>query len=41
MAGVFLVSDHMPKGLAIDQLLLAIECLNAEDCKDLVHHFPL
>jgi predicted nuclease of predicted toxin-antitoxin system len=41
MAGVFLVSDHMPKGLAIDQLLLAIQCLNPEDCKDQVHHFPL
>jgi hypothetical protein len=40
MAGVFLVSDHMPKGLAIDQLLLAIQCLEPEDCKDLIHHFP-
>jgi predicted nuclease of predicted toxin-antitoxin system len=28
MAGVFLVSDHMPKGVAIDQLMLAIQCLN-------------
>ena len=41
MPGVFLVSDHMPKGLAIDQLMLAIQCLNPEDCKDQVHHFPL
>jgi predicted nuclease of predicted toxin-antitoxin system len=40
MAGVFLVSDHMSRGLAIDQLLLAIQCLNPEDCKDQVHHFP-
>jgi predicted nuclease of predicted toxin-antitoxin system len=41
MPGVFLVSDQMPKGQAIDQLLLAIECLSPEDCKDQVHHFPL
>ena len=41
MPGVFLVSDHMPKGQAIDQLLLAIQCLNPDDCKDQVHHFPL
>jgi predicted nuclease of predicted toxin-antitoxin system len=40
MAGVFLVSDYMPTGQAIDQLLLAIQCLGAADCKDLVHHFP-
>ncbi len=41
MPGVFLVSDHMPKGQAIDQLLLAIQCLNPDNCKDQVHHFPL
>jgi hypothetical protein len=41
MAGVFLVSDQMPKGQAVDQLLLAIHCLSPEDCKDQVHHFPL
>jgi predicted nuclease of predicted toxin-antitoxin system len=40
MPGVFLVSDHMPKGQAIDQLLLAIQCLNPDDCKDQIHHFP-
>jgi predicted nuclease of predicted toxin-antitoxin system len=40
MPGVFLVSDHMQKGQAIDQLLLAIQCLNPGDCKDQVHHFP-
>ncbi len=40
MPDVFLVSDHMPKGLAIDQLLLAIQCLNSDDCKDQMHHFP-
>jgi predicted nuclease of predicted toxin-antitoxin system len=41
MPGVFLVSDRMPKGQAIDQLVLAIECLGPEDCKDQVIHFPL
>jgi predicted nuclease of predicted toxin-antitoxin system len=41
MPGVFLVSDQMPKGQAIDELLLAIECYAADDCKDTVHHFPL
>jgi hypothetical protein len=41
MPGVFLVSDRMPKGAAIEQPLLAIECLGPEDCKDQVYHFPL
>jgi predicted nuclease of predicted toxin-antitoxin system len=41
MPGVFLVSDQMPKGQAIDQLLLAIECLGSEECENQVHHFPL
>jgi len=41
MAGVFLVNDRMPKASAIDQLFLAIQCLDPEDCKDQVHHFPL
>jgi Domain of unknown function (DUF5615) len=40
MAGVFLVSDQMPKGQAIDQLLLAIACLRPEDCRHQVRHFP-
>jgi len=41
MPGVFLVSDQMPKGQAIEELLLAVECLSPEDCKDQVLHFPL
>ena len=41
MPGVFLVNDQMPRGQAIDELLLAIECYTADDCKDMVHHFPL
>jgi predicted nuclease of predicted toxin-antitoxin system len=40
MAGVFVVSDYLPTGLAIDQLLLAIQCLSDADCKDQVHYFP-
>lgn len=41
MPGVFLVSDQMPRGQAIEELLLAIECHTPDDCKDMVHHFPL
>jgi predicted nuclease of predicted toxin-antitoxin system len=40
MPGVFLVSDRMPKGEAIEQLLLAVDCLSVEDCKDQVMYFP-
>jgi hypothetical protein len=41
MPGVFLVSDRMAKGLAINQLSLAAQCLETDDCRDLVIHFPL
>ncbi|MGQ0634601.1 MAG: DUF5615 family PIN-like protein [Planctomycetaceae bacterium] len=41
MPGVFLVSDTMPIGQAIDEILLAIECLGPEECRDLVRFFPL
>jgi hypothetical protein len=41
MPGVFLVSDWMPTGEAIRELLLAIECLSPEECRDLVTYFPL
>ena len=41
MPGVFLVSDLMPLGQAIDELVLAVECLSLEDCKDAVRFFPL
>jgi hypothetical protein len=40
-AGVFLVSDRMPKGQAVDELVLALHCLAPEDCKDQVIYFPL
>jgi hypothetical protein len=41
MPGVFLVSDRMPVGQAIDEILLAVECLAPEECKDFVRFFPL
>jgi predicted nuclease of predicted toxin-antitoxin system len=41
MPGVFLVSNRMPLGQAIDELLLAIACLSLEECKDCVRFFPL
>jgi predicted nuclease of predicted toxin-antitoxin system len=41
MPGVFLVNDQMPLGQAIEELLLAVECLTHEECKDLVRFFPL
>jgi hypothetical protein len=41
MPGVFLVSDQMPVGQAIDEILLAVECLTPEECKDFVRFFPL
>jgi predicted nuclease of predicted toxin-antitoxin system len=41
MPGVFLVSATMPKGQAVDEVLLAIDCLTPDECKDLVRFFPL
>jgi predicted nuclease of predicted toxin-antitoxin system len=41
MPGVFLVSNRMPKGQAVDELFWAVHCLSAEDCKDQVKYFPL
>ena len=41
MPGVFLVSDVMPIGQAIDEILLAVECLTPDECKDFVRFFPL
>lgn len=41
MPGVFLVSDLMPLGQAIDEILLAVECLPPEECKNSVRFFPL
>lgn len=41
MPGVFLVSDDMPIGQAIDEVLLAVHCLSPDECKDVVKYFPL
>jgi Domain of unknown function (DUF5615) len=41
MPGVFLVSDDMPIGQAIAELLIAAHCLTPEECKDIVEYFPM
>jgi predicted nuclease of predicted toxin-antitoxin system len=41
MPGVFLVSDDMPIGQAIDEILLAVHCLTPVECKDVVKYFPM
>jgi hypothetical protein len=41
MPGIFLVSDLMPIGQAIDEILLAVDCLTNDECNNLVRFFPL
>lgn len=41
MPGVFLVSALMPVGQAIDEILLAVDCLTPEECRSFVRFFPL
>jgi predicted nuclease of predicted toxin-antitoxin system len=41
MPGVFLISSTMPKGQAVEDMLLAIACWTPEECRDLVRFFPL
>ena len=41
MPGVFHVSDRIPIGQAIDELLVAANCLSPNECKDIVRYFPL
>ena len=41
MPGVFLVSDLMPIGQAIDEILLAVDCLAPAECENCVRFFPL
>lgn len=41
MPGVFAVSDRMPLSQAIDEILLAVQCLLPDECKNLVRFFPL
>ena len=39
MPGVFLVSNRMPKGQAVEELFLAVHCLSSEDCRDQILYF--
>jgi predicted nuclease of predicted toxin-antitoxin system len=41
MPGVFLVDDDMPIGRAIEELLIAVSCLTAKECENLVWRFPM
>lgn len=41
MPGVFLVSDQMPKGQAIEEIVIAVHCLSPDECKAQVIYFPL
>jgi hypothetical protein len=41
MPGIFLVSNDIPTGQAIDEVLLAAQCLSADECKNLVWYFPM
>ena len=41
MPGVFLVSKVLPIGQAIAEILLAVQCLSPEECKDIVKYFPM
>jgi hypothetical protein len=41
MPGLFLVSNRMPKGRAIEELFWAVHCLEAEDCRDQIKYFRL
>jgi hypothetical protein len=41
MPGVFLVSDAMPIGQAIEELLIAAYCLSPDDCNNRIYRFPI
>ena len=41
MPGIFLVSDDMPVGHAIEELLIAVQCLSKEECDGIIRFFPL
>ncbi len=41
MPGVFLVSDDMSVGQAIEELLIAVQCLSMNECHGLVKYFPM
>jgi len=41
MSGVFLVADDMLVGNAIDEILIAANCLSKEECRNRVWYFPM
>lgn len=41
MPGVFLIDGEMPIGHAIEQLLIAANCLSEDECNNVVTYFPL
>jgi len=41
MPGVFLVSNRMSIGQAIDEILIAVDCLAPEECSNFVRFFPI
>lgn len=41
MPGVFIISDLVPVGEVLADLVLAIECLEPRECQDRVIFFPL
>jgi uncharacterized protein DUF5615 len=41
MPGIFLVSDDMPIGYAIEELLIAVQCLSKDECDGIIRFFPL
>jgi hypothetical protein len=41
MPGVFLVGDDMVVGRAIEELLIAVQCLSKEECDGIIRFFPL
>jgi hypothetical protein len=41
MPGVFLVSDDMPIGLAIEAIRVAVHCLTEDECRNVVKYFPM
>ena len=41
MHGLVVESDTMPIGQAVDEILLAVECLTEDECRDHIYYFPL
>ena len=41
LPGIFLVRYDMPVGNAIEELLIAVQCLSKEECDGIIRFFPL